>query len=75
MGEVRQLFTVVMSVVSVVQVDWSHFAVSNLGRVVEAEYAVVHVLVVGSVIQAIMFRNDLGRVVEALYVPVQPVAV
>ena len=36
-GDVRQLLTVVMSVVSVVQVDWSHFPVSVLGRVEEAE--------------------------------------
>ena len=36
-GDVRQLLTVVISVVSVVQVDWSHLAVSTLGRVVEAE--------------------------------------
>ena len=36
-GDVRQLLTVVMSVVSVVQVDWSHFPVRVFGRVEEAE--------------------------------------
>ena len=36
-GDVRQLFTVVMSVFSVVQVDRSHLLVSDLGRVEEAE--------------------------------------
>ena len=49
--------------------------VSDLGRVEEAEYAVVQVEVVGSVIQAAMLVKDFGRVAAALYVPVQAVAV
>ena len=58
--------TVVISVVRVVQVDWSHLLVSDLGRVEEAEYAVVQVEAVGSVIQAAMLVKDLGRVAAAL---------
>ena len=52
-GDVRQLLTVVMSVVSVVQVVWSHFPVSTLGSVVAAEYAVVQALAVGSVMHSL----------------------
>ena len=52
-GDVRQLLTVVMSVVSVVQVVWSHFPTSTLGRVVAAEYVVVQALAVGSVMHSL----------------------
>ena len=63
----------VMSVVSVVQVVWSHFPVSTLGSVVAAEYAVVQALAVGSVMHSFRgVRSDerevtrAGRLVEAV---------